>query len=69
MLKIIFDFEIDFLTIRITSNHKNNIRNIFQTESHEKEISHLFLASFVKNHTFCLPDLEIDTLHELENDL
>ena len=40
----LFDLEMEFLTLKMTLNHKNNARN----GSHENEVLHLFLASFVE---------------------
>ena len=46
-------FEIDLLTLKMTLNNQNNFRLCnAQSKLHEKEVLHMFLASFVKNSDF-----------------
>ena len=39
----------DFLTLQMTLSHRNNTRNgLPKLKSHENDVLHLFLASFVE---------------------
>ena len=51
--KIIFDLEIDLLTLRVTSNDQYNGKNGFFSQNHtQKEVLHMILVLLVKNHIF-----------------
>ena len=58
MLKIIFDLEIDLLTLRMTSNHQCNKGNRFFTQNPLKK---MHLVGYIKSDLLLL-DLEIDLL-------
>ena len=55
---ILLDLEVDLLTLKMTVNHENNIRNGFSSQNYtKKKVLHLFLLLFVKKSyfTFKLP--------------
>ena len=45
----LYDLEMDCLTLQMTLSHRNNTRNgLPKLKSHENDVLHLFLASFVE---------------------